>query len=242
MYLPSITQAITALGPIETIASSLQAKDTDDLVAKLKHPQMALNLGAEKSLSYITDAAITAIYLDNYFETSNWEFAEKAEHHWKTLLSSLPADLCEKIALLGASAFSYFYHEKIVRARINQREVFSYFEVVEHLFLRGADAPIYVTLLEIDGIKGKGTMAGFRIWQALRDMRNDLVDQYHDKNSIGANIFLFSVVKKPEWQRFLATELITEASKFRPYMPPLLFRHCEETYEEIQTELAKEGI
>lgn len=237
MFLTSVKDAVRALGPIPLLGQDRAATDVDNPMAKLTHHKLAIAMGADAVVPYIKSAALTAICIDGYYETGRLTFLDQADSHWTHLLKTLPPQQAHEVSLHASAAASYFYHEIVMRQRIDRGDVFTYPEVVDHLLRRGSDAMIYTTILSVAGIQNRGLVAGFRTLQALRDFQNDLRDLEHDRRSVGANLLLLAVVGRRKWQRYLADELMSNVVRLRQYLPRPMLESCEEAHAAILAQI-----
>ena len=179
----------------------------EQILAKVVHPALAIELGADKSVPLLHMASLCANLLDSFFETGARAFLDEAQQAWSELLTNVPQQNLEDLLQRSASACTYFFYERDLSLRIKRGERFLKEEVYEYLLRRGSDAPIYSSLLAVDGIRDKGITLAFRAFQALWDLADDISDYDQDLNRLGVNILRLGTGGKPKVLRVLAHSL-----------------------------------
>lgn len=233
--LTSLIPVYQSLGLINEIASNQKPHDVsrDAITAKAVHTEIAIALGGDSSIQLVALASLCANTLDAYFETGEIEFLLEAERLYQDLLSTTPSCLIPSLMDRVASACTYFYYERDMRRRVQQGEQFLLHEAVEYIFRRGADCPIYTTLLQADNIWTPTLTACLRGWQALWDIHDDLRDVKMDiQTPSNCNILLLTNGDTNlVWIR--VQQIMDDLTNLNP--PAQLLPLIEQEYEAIRT-------
>lgn len=228
----SFLEIYSLLGLVPNGIVSYAPKDTswEAISMKISNPQIAKNLGASpQTILAIKNIELTANPLDSFSETGKKGFLEIADNIFNQTLLALPKQTQEIVLTRSMAAMTYFYFERDVAKRIKRKDQFLKEEATEYLLRRGADSTIYEALLETDGIRSPGLTSGFRIRQALWDLRDDVEDLEQDRRTIGANVLLLTTGTTKKVLGELARSLLEQAKEFS--MPNPLKMAIEEQYQ-----------
>lgn len=235
----SFLEIYSSLGLVPNGRINYEPKDVslEAVFAKITNPQIAGKLGASpKTVAAIRGIEFAANLLDSFSETGQRHFLEKADDVYNQTLITLPKPIQEIVLIRSMSTMNYFYFERDVARRIKRGDQFLKEEAAEYLLRRGADSTIYEALLEADGIRSRGLTSGFRIRQALWDLRDDVEDLEQDRLTIGANVLLLSGGTNQRIFVELAESLLRQARAFD--MPIALKMAIEEQYQKTRDSLS----
>lgn len=227
----SLVRAYDSLGLVREI-SPISPKDTSpaSIAQKITSPKIAEAMGATpQTVKIIYNAELTANLLDSFSETGDRQFLQEADGVFQRTLDSMSPGLRELILGLTKSAMTYFYFESAVARRIKNGDQFLNEEAVEYLLRRGADSVVYAAILQTDNITSPGLIAGFRVRQALWDLRDDIQDLDQDRNSIGANVLLLATLGGVGNLRRLAHDLFLQGQRLD--IPVALKKAIQSEYE-----------
>lgn len=235
----SLVRVYDAFGLIREKPLGHVPKDTsyEAILQKITNDKIAEVLGASPpTVAAIRGIEIAANLLDSFSESGEKHFLEEADRIYNQTVIVLPKPVQEMVRLRSISAMNYFYFERDVARRIERQDQFLKEEVAEYLLKRGADSIIYEALLETDGIRSRGLTSGFRVRQALWDMRDDVEDLEQDLLTIGANVLLLAGLTSKGALIELAESLVTQARQFD--IPVALKMATEEQYQKTKDSLS----
>lgn len=228
----SFLDIYSSLGLVPNGNINSGSKDTSlqAISAKVSNPQIAEDLGASlQTVTAIKNIEFTANLLDSFSETGKRDFLEKADDVFNQTLIALPKPIQEIVLARSIAAMTYFHFERDVARRIKRKDQFLKEEAAEYLLRRGADSTIYEAILETDGIRSPGLTAGFRVRQALWDLKDDVEDLEQDRLTIGANVLLLTTGTTKRVFIELAKSLFKQSRRFD--MPIALKMAIEEQYQ-----------
>lgn len=211
----SLVGIYEALGFPPEVSRTLWPTDVspEQIAAKVIHPELAIQLGGERSVPLLSLASYCANLLDAFFETGSREFLIQADHYWRQLVGATPSTHAGTLLNRARSACTFFYYERDLSQRIARGERLLQEEVPTYFLRRGSDAPLYAALLEVDGIRGPAITTAFQAFQGLWDLADDIRDLDQDRKGLGVNVLLLGFGEKPALFKTLADSLAEQGTR-----------------------------